>query len=492
MRNSKYLLFFLGMASLTFTGCSTSDNFAEAAAEETPQLTEDEKWVLEANSDVEIKLGSGGNQAFTRAFVGEGVGETTNLFTTTEGIGMFCLAAAKKQSSAPAINWSQYNTDNAGRYMNWMGMGTSTNGQINTQTWGGNVKANATPMDTNGDDVNDVTRIAWADGFTRFYPMGNWYNYTFYGYHPYQESVTTGASTVTVDIPIDGYTDVLWGRSYKPEAGGAEDTWSQYAYSGKYFREYFKSNQAEAPVPTMQFKHALSRINFMVAKGDNRAGELYVKELKLMGVVRNKVTLKVADLTTADADETVTETAAGTVTEANGAGILTTRIANGLGADGNLAYDENQNGVELPLSVTSTYDEDEKKYKNVITHLSDENGGLGVQLSHEIVREELQYKRLGTGIMVPPTNADPSYQLQLTIVLKRQEPNGESGTVEKTYTFVPQFPYPIKFPTGGLKQGNQYNVYLTIYTPQDIVVNAELVPWEDVDMDTEENGGIEI
>lgn len=479
MRNSKYLLFFLGMASLTFTGCSTSDNFADAAPEETPQLTEDEKWVLEANSDVEIKLGSGGNQAFTRAFVGEGVGETANLFTTTEGIGMFCLAAAKKQTSAPAINWAQYNIDNAGRYMNWMGMGQSTNGQINTTTWGGNVKANATPIDSDGDHVNDVTRIAWADGFTRFYPMGNWYNYTFYGYHPYQETVTTGESTVTVDIPIDGYTDVLWGRSYKPE-----NAWSEYAYSGKYFREYFKSNQAEAPVPTMQFKHALSRINFMVAKGDNRAGELYVKELKLMGVVRNKVTLKVADRSTADE---ATETAAGTVTVANDAENLKTRIAKGLGADGNLEYDLNQNGVELPYSVT--YNEG-----NVITPLCDGNEGArpnGVQLSHEKVGEELQYKRLGTGIMVPPT-AEPSYQLQLTIVLKRQEPNGESGTVEKTYTFVPQFPYPIKFPTGGLKQGNQYNVYLTIYTPQDIVVNAELVPWEDVDMDTEENGGIEI
>lgn len=461
MRNSKYLLFFLGMASLTFTGCSTSDNFAEAAAEETPQLTEDEKWVLEANSDVEIKLGTGGNQAFTRAFV-EG-GTSGRLFTTTEGIGMFCLAAAQKQSSAPEINWAIYDTNNEGRYMNWMGMGKSSDGKINTQTWGGNVKANATPT---GNGVDDVTRIVWEDHFTRFYPMGNWYNYTFYGYHPYQENVTTGESTVTVDIPIDGYTDVLWGRSYKPE-----NEWSEYAYSGKYFREFFKNNnETEAPVPTMQFKHALSRINFMVAKGDNRAGELYVKELKLMGVVRNKVTLKVADRSTADA---VTETAAGTVTEANGAANLKTRIAKGLGDDGNLEYDENQDGVELPLSVTSTYDEDEKKYKNVITHLWEGvDGANGVKLIYDKPEDgALTYKPLGTGIMVPP-NDNPSYKLQLTIVLKRQE-----NSVEKTYTFVPQFPYAINFPEG-LKQGNQYNVYLTIYTPQDIVVNAELVPWE--------------
>ncbi len=477
MRNSKYLLFFLGMASLTFTGCSTSDNFADAAPEEAPQLTEDEKWVLEANSDVEIKLGTGGNQAFTRAFV-EGEDESGRLFTTTEGIGMFCLAAAQKQSSAPPIDWSRYKIDNEGRYMNWMGMGTSSDGKINIQTWGGNVKANAIPT---GNGVDDVTRIVWEDHFTRFYPMGNWYNYTFYGYHPYQETesvnenrdvienVHTEADKVTVDIPIDGYTDVLWGRSYKPE-----NAWSQYAYSGKYFREYFKNNQAEAPVPTMQFKHALSRINFMVAKGDNRAGELYVKELKLMGVVPNKVTLKVADRNTADAGA---ETAAGTVTVADGAENLKTRIANGLGADGKLQYDLNQNGVELPFAVT--YNTELKK--NEITHLCDESEDVpvrpnGFPLTYDMQGDELQYTRLGTGIMVPPT-AEPSYQLQLTIVLKRQENNGEGGTVEKTYTFVPQFPYAINFPEG-LKQGNQYNVYLTIYTPQDIVVNAELVPWE--------------
>lgn len=472
MRNSKYLLFFLGMASLTFTGCSTSDNFADAAADDIPQLTEDEKWVLEANSDVEIKLGTGGNQAFTRAFV-EG-GTSGRLFTTTEGIGMFCLAAAKMQSddtSTPNIDWSIYDTSNEGRYMNWMGS-RSTDSDINTKTWGGNVKANAIPT---GNGVDDVTRIVWADGFTRFYPMGNWYNYTFYGYHPYQNSVTTGESTVTVDIPIDGYTDVLWGRSYKPAAGEEGDTWSQYAYSGKYFREYSKKHPdpgAEAPVPTMQFKHALSRINFMVAKGDNRDGELYVKELKLMGVVRNKVTLKVADRSTANAG---TETLAGTVTEANGAANLTTLIAKGLDADGNLEYDLNQNGVELPFSVTSTYDAEEKKYKNVTTPLCDgieDSRPYGVPLTYEKVGEVLTYKPLGTGIMVPPNDA-PSYKLQLTIVLKRRE-----NSVEKTYTFVPQFPYPITFPEG-LKQGNQYNVYLTIYTPQDIVVNAELVPWGD-------------
>lgn len=463
MNKSKHFLFFLGMASLTFTGCSTSDNFAEAAADDIPQLTEDEKWVLEANSDVEIKLGTGGNQAFTRAFV---EGDESNLFETKEGIGMFCLAASKMDTSAPNIDWTAHASSNEGRYMNWMGSGTSTDGSINTVTWGGNVKANAKKMD-------GVTRIAWEDNFTRFYPMGNWYNYTFYGYHPYQNNVTTTASTVSVDIPIDGYTDVLWGRSYRPVTEGSDPVYNAYAYSGRYFREYFKKNSKDAETPVMKFKHALSRINFKVVKGDNRPGKLYVKEVKLMGDVSNKVTLKVADANTAN-NNTGTDASAGTVKETSGAGKLTTDIANGIGNDGKLSYDKAQPGVALPYDVT--WDGS----KNVVTPLFNEDRENGVELTHSKEGDNLVYTQLGKGIMVPPTSS-PDYKLQLTIVLEKDG---------KTYTFVPQFPQSIKFPDAGLEQGKQYNVYLTIYTPQEIVVNAVLVPWEEVDM-TDGNGGIE-
>lgn len=471
MNKSKHFLFFLGMASLTFTGCSTSDNFADAAADDIPQLTEDEKWVLEANSDVEIKLGTGGNQAFTRAFV---EGDGSKLFETEEGIGMFCLAASKMDASAPNIDWNAYESSNEGRYMNWMGSGKSTDKSINTVTWGGNVKANAKKMD-------GVTRIAWEDNFTRFYPMGNWYNYTFYGYHPYQNNVTTTATTVSVDIPIDGYTDVLWGRSYRPVTEGSDPVYNAYAYSGRYFRQYYKdNNKVDAPVPTMQFKHALSRINFMVVKGDDRPGRLYVKEVNLMGDVSNKVTLKVADANTAN-NNTGTDGSAGSVEPTLGAGKLTTDIAKGLDEDGNLAYDRAQPGVALPYKVT--WDGS----KNDVKPLFDESSAdrkNGVELTHstegEGIDEKLVYTQLGKGIMVPPTSS-PDYKLQLTIVLEKEG---------KTYTFVPQFPQSIKFPEAGLEQGKQYNVYLTIYTPQEIEVNAELVKWTEVNM-TDGNGGIE-
>ena len=482
MNKTNKFLFILGVATALFTSCSSDDTLE---ASKGPELTEDEKWVLEANSDERIQLGSGDN-SFTRAFV---EGDNNNLFETNEGIGVFCLASQVKQGTG-SITWNTYDTSEEGRYMNWMGMnpaGTSTT--INYHTWGGNVKANAKKV--TGDDGAPCTRISWDDNFTRFYPMGNLYAYTFYGYHPYQENVTTGASTVNVDIPIDGYTDVLWGRTYRPTSGSTEAvSVDEFAYSGKYFRQYRKAHkddvQPEAPIPVMKFKHSLSRINFYVAKGDNRPGTLYIKEMTLLGNVDDKVRLKVADQSTAYNAEGVDETAAGTVIIPAGTNKLTTEVTTGQEWNeltSTLDFiTETKNGVEVPYAVTWN------SGVNNVTELSSQNGGKGFQLTYHTpagMGEDETYDKLGPGIIVPPTTTDPGFSIQLTIVYV-----AEDG---KEYTFIPQVPYTVSFPGNKLLPGNQYKLRLTIYSPKEIVINAELAPWEDAVMDYgEDNTGIEI
>ena len=506
MNKTNKFLFILGVATALFTSCSSDDTLETSKG---PELTEDEKWVLEANSDERIELGSGDN-SFTRAFVGEGAGETDTLFTTNEGIGVFCLASAKinpKDSKVPEIKWDQYtNSDltkrNEGRYMNWMGMNTNAtlakptaDKSTNFVTWGGNVYANA--YQPHRDEVSGeyVTRISWGDEFTRFYPMGNWYTYTFYGYHPYQwnaANVKTTDKKVDVTIPIDGFTDVLWGRSFRPSDGTVE-TADSCAYSGKYFRQYRKAHSTEAPTPTMVFKHALSRINFMVGRGDSTAnsGSIYIQELKLLGDVPNSVDLNVATLdAAANVKPKPTETgyfngdpvnkAEGKVTTSSTATYLTTKVPDGFNDDGDIIYLDKQNGVDLPYKVTYNT-------ANVITELS-----KAPEEERKVTMKEVEgklipdYKQLGTGIIVPPT-ATPDYKVQLTIQLVREEKGGP-----KTYTFIPQFPYPISFPAGGLEQGKQYNVRITVYTPQDIRINAELVEWEKVEVGGGSDPGIEI
>lgn len=498
MNKTNKFLFILGVATALFTSCSSDDTLE---ASKGPELTEDEKWVLEANSDEKIQLGSGDN-SFTRAFVGEGAGETSKLFTTNEGIGVFCLASGKMDPAAPDINWTQYRSPdltlrNQGRYMNWMGMNTGATlatpdagKSTNFVTWGGNVYADAYQPYTDEVSGEDVTRISWVDKFTRFYPMGNWYTYTFYGYHPYQwnaANVKTTSNKVDVTIKIDGFTDVLWGRSFRPSDGTTE-TADNYAYSGRYFRQYRKDNSTEAPTPTMVFKHALSRINFMVGRGDStsNSGSIYIKELKLLGNVPNSVDLNVATL---DAAPNVKPTGTGYFNGDPNEGkvttisttYLTTSVPDGFNDDGSINYLDDQNGVDLPYAVTYNTG----THKNDITKLSEvDKAKRQVTINKDDMTPN--YQQLGTGIIVPPTTAKPTYKVQLTMELERQE-----GGETKTYTFIPQFPYPITFP-GALEQGKQYNVRITVYTPQDIRINAELVEWEDVNVGEGSEPGIEI
>ena len=383
--------------------------------------------------------------------------------------------------------------------MNWMGMNTGATlddlkagKTTNIVTWGGNVYANAYQPHQDEVSGKQVTRISWGDSLTRFYPMGNWYTYTFYGYHPYQwnaNNVKTTSEKVDVTIPIDGFTDVLWGRSYRPSDGTVE-TADSCAYSGKYFRQYRKAHSTEAPTPTMVFKHALSRINFMVGRGDSTAnsGSIYIKELKLLGNVPNSVNLNVATL---GAAPNVKPTGTGYFNGDPNEGKVTTSsttylktsVPDGFKDDGSINYKENQYGVDLPYAVTYNT-------ANVITKLSTVDKKKR-QVTMKEVESKLipDYQQLGTGIIVPPTTATPDYKVQLTIELERQE-----GGETKTYTFIPQFPYPISF-AGPLEQGKQYNVRITVYTPQDIRINAELVDWDKVDVGVGEEGdepGIEI
>ncbi len=505
MNKTNKFLFILGVATALFTSCSSDDTLETSKG---PELTEDEKWVLEANSDERIELGSGDN-SFTRAFVGEGAGETSTLFKTNEGIGVFCLASAKinpDDPEVPTIDWNQYNNHddltlrNQGRYMNWMGMNTGATLETpkagkttNFVTWGGNVYANAYQPYVDEVLNQPVTRISWGDSLTRFYPMGNWYTYTFYGYHPYQwnaANVKTTSNKVDVTIPIDGFTDVLWGRSFRPTDGSTQ-TADKYAYSGKYFRQYRKDNSTEAPTPTMVFKHALSRINFMVGRGDSTAnsGSIYIQELKLLGNVPNSVDLNVATLAAAPNVKPRPEDtgyfngdpvnkAEGKVTTSSTT-YLKTSVPDGFKDDGSINYKENQNGVDLPYAVTYNT-------ANVITKLSAvEKEKRQVTINKADMTPN--YQQLGTGIIVPPTTATPDYKVQLTIELERKEGD---PLETKTYTFIPQFPYPISFP-GALEQGKQYNVRITVYTPQDIRINAELVDWKDVPV-VGDGAGIEI
>ena len=139
------------------------------------------------NSDVEIKLSVGGGTS-TRASVESNVNGMFNL----NNLGIFMLGTAV-QSTNPEeqnIDWRP----SVNQYAVWMN----------------NVEANAV-IDGGG----TRTDILWEDGKTRWYPVGNWYSYRFYGYYPRvaDNRVSMTANKCVVSYSgLDGTKDIIWGR----------------------------------------------------------------------------------------------------------------------------------------------------------------------------------------------------------------------------------------------------------------------------------------
>lgn len=449
MNKRHSILFILGIAATAFTGCAGDD---ELSGSSLPGTGSDGTAVVIANSDEEIRLGSGGNSGLlTRAFI---EGDEAGNFETKDGIGVFCLAdhliadANTLDEKAREISWNQHRTGRTvgengvetvtsegytyGRYMNWMGPSA-------TETWGGNVKANAKIED-------DVTRIVWGDGITRFYPMSNMYAYKFYGYHPYQESVTDSPDAVEVEIPITGITDVLWGCT--------ESQSDNLAYSAKYFRSYRETNGTEAPTPSIAFKHLLSRIDFKVKKasGSTDNGKMYIEDLVLLGKFNKNLILTVANKD---------HTKDGSVVAKDDKQYIQAPVKFP-GIDG----EKSRNGVKLLADVAEDGTE---------STLLDMNGGTGV----EITSDE---KDLGYGIIVPPTDvSETTYGVMLQIRYVYKDENDE----EHTQTFTPDFPAPFKF-EGGLLAGHRYTVTVSVSSPEMISLNATLSDWTSDDSDSTE------
>lgn len=210
----------LPLATIVLTmACSNDD--------ETPQSL-----TVVGNSDVEIKLSVGGGTR-TRASVESDANGMFNL----NNLGIFMLGTAV-QSTNPEeqnIDWRP----SVNPYAVWMN----------------NVEANAV-IDGGG----TRTDILWEDGKTRWYPVGNWYSYRFYGYYPRvaDNRVSMTANKCVVSYSgLDGTKDIIWGRSLGPDLGDAKE---KYRYSARYFRQagYGDYN------PELSLNHKMLRMQFCI------------------------------------------------------------------------------------------------------------------------------------------------------------------------------------------------------------------------------------
>ncbi len=264
---NKHLWIFGFAAVYVLAGCSGNDETLSPDSEAADGG-------VGVGTPVEIRLSSGA--AGTRASLEP---DDAGLFEA-EGLGIFCLA-----NGTLSVNPNELPIDWSYAY----------GSEPNYSAWMDNVESNAV-YEKNAEGVAVATNIVWTDGQTRWYPVGNWYSYHFYGYYPRvaDHLITVGARQRIASIPIDGTQDVIWGRTTSTDP---------QAYCAKYFHHAGNENK----ISSIAFKHMLMRLTFSCVPGEDVKGSK--ESAKKMGVksVAIKSVPTVANLIVADLDNAANE-----------------------------------------------------------------------------------------------------------------------------------------------------------------------------------------
>ena len=288
--------------------------------------------------------------------------------------------------------------------------------------WMENVAANAVL-----DDENTPTRtdILWCDNVIRWYPVGNWYSYRFYGYYPRVEmdqiEVTDTRRCVNY-TGLDGTKDIIWGTS---AGADMDDSKEKYRYSGRYFRQ---SGYAEKN-PAIAFEHKMMRLQFCIQGIADENAEVGHKFDAANTMIIDTIIIErvptVASLIVADIDSTL---------------------------NGKITYDWVDNLDSLGVIG--------------------ENDG-------EFVKEQIQNDsiiKVGQPILLPVLDADATAAgyMKYRVIIRLKNTSGDKFNHEK--------PIDLRM-TNTYQPGKSYRVVLQIAGPKQVTVMATLKPW-DIDNDT--------
>lgn len=395
------------LAGLFMVSCSSNDDEPNI---EKP-VTEDD-WEG-PNGQVVIQLGGGESTATANTTVTR-IPITEDTFIDTE-VGVFALATTPG-ADTPATDWS---TEGA--------LLSNVQGIISEQTnpEGSETGAKKISLYKNG-----------APGAVYYYPMDNKYDYTFYGYAPFQETATVTASQATVQFnDFDGSQDIMWNKAAAPQIPERsiyidEDTDEKNStvitgYKAKYIRQLKYNHDIITKhskddgndykwVPNIEFNHLLTQFTFQVvaAKKQSTEDKENVKKMKVKDIkIKNHGSKATLDIIS---------------------GVLTWT-----GSEDITMLKKGSNDIATEGSNPST----------------DPDGG-----------ETVGY------LMAKPTDGTTPLELEVTI-----EAPTASGTAIPTEQTVPVFINT----TGGFKPGVIYNVQIGIYAMQEVQADATLTEWEE-------------
>ena len=394
-------------AVLCMAACSQNE---EIIAEQ--PTTEDD--FESPDGQVVIRLGGGELNASASTTVTRAPITDANFIGTN--VGVFALAV-NNGTDVAATDWSTA----AGALLN------NIQGVIAVQTNSPGSEADAKKISLYRDGTS---------GAVYYYPVDNKYDYTFYGYSPYQATgATVTASQATVRFTFNGSQDIMWNKAAAPNIpeqsifidGSTDEKNSSVltGYKAKYIRQLKyhhdlittggKNGDDYKWVPNINFTHLLTQFTFQViaAKKQSEADKEAAQKLKVKNVrIKNhgtSATLNVID---------------GTLTWAGSESLSMLSI----GTD-NVA--------------TGTF-----------TPSTAENGG-----------DKIGY------LMAKPTDGTAALELEVTI----EAPDAATSVpTEQTVTLQVNTP-------GGFKKGIIYNVQIGVYSMQEVMVDATLTEWQDFD-----------
>ncbi|MBP7357784.1 MAG: fimbrillin family protein [Prevotella sp.] len=336
---------------------------------------------------------------------------------TLNGIHLFCLATRQLH------NGLKYPID-------WSIRGITSAGVQSYSVWLDDVIVNAKDTLIN---EKDTTILQWADGHSRYYPIGNGHAYSFYAIYPKPQDISYASNYIYGRVDMyNGATDVIWGSADKQSSNPTGvDT---LAYCSKYFHQNGKYGEC----PTMTFKHALMRLHFTFVSGPDAIGNTdSAKQLRIGAVEIYKVPTT---------------------------GYL---------------YIASNDGVHKAGSVVCDWT-DKTKMQTIELEDSD---GVGALKKEYWVTDEQQ--DLGQSIMVPvpPSPLNDYYEMSITLYKKGYL--NEDGTPKAIKSII-KWPLSLK-KDYTYETGKSYNVNLKVYGLQWIANSATLVPWVDVNTAFDDN-----
>jgi len=258
----KLNIWLTALLGLLLTACSEEERDRSLAVEERA---------------VEIQLGLG--DASMRAAI-ESDANSNFVIDGSDGnyLGVFCLAYDKRSSDVPAIDWTA---------------SAMTAPMSNVQTTSYKDYSGKYSDDGQGGRVFEVvSKLKWTG--TYLYPMGGWYKYGFYGYYPRVDDaqVTLSSNTLTADLTLTGYDDVVCGNSHSMESGDA------------FCAAYFLTNSGTTPLLTLN--HALARLRFRAIAKNDYTGSTQATQIRVAGVTVHQMPTDYR-LTIADKENTANE-----------------------------------------------------------------------------------------------------------------------------------------------------------------------------------------